>query len=531
MVKEKKQVWLPILFALVMIMGMIIGYNLKKHTSTNSFFNNATSSPIQEVLSLVRNKYVDPVKMDSIAEITINDLLAHLDPHSLYIPPINVADVNEEMMGNFQGVGIEFQIFNDTVFVVNVIPEGPSAKAGILKGDKLITVNDSIKIAGVKITSDKIRKYFRGKAESKVTVSLLRDNILKKITITRGVIPVSTIDAAYIIEPKTGYIKINKFGDKTYEEFMTHLEKLQKQGLANLIVDLRGNSGGLMNEAVDIADEFLSDNKIVVYTEGNKSPKNDYKTKRDGLFEQGNLFILVDETSASASEVLTGALQDWDRATIIGKRTFGKGLVQQQFPLSNGAALRLTIARYFTPLGRNIQKPYNHKSVQEYRRDALNGEEIIDTLDTDTTHQKHIYKTPKGKIVYGGGGILPDILINDDSVSFSSLVFKLYQTNILNNAAIQIYLNNKTALSKYTSANQYYQDFKLNNNDWILIENLANKKSISLNNIKSSERLQILADVQKLVARFLFGENAYYEVANKTDKMVLKCLEILNNKP
>ncbi|MBX2931314.1 MAG: S41 family peptidase [Chitinophagaceae bacterium] len=530
MIKEKKQVWLPILFALVMVFGMVVGFNLKKHSSTETFLGTGNTTTVQEVLSLIRNKYVEPIKMDSISEITINELLSHLDPHSLYIPPINVEDINDELLGNFQGIGIEFQLLNDTVNVINVIPNGPSEKAGILIGDKLIAVNDSIKIAGVQITTDKIRHYFRGKAESKVSVTLLRNNQLKNITITRGVIPISTIDAAYLIEPQTGFIKLNKFGDKTYEEFMAQLEKLQKQGMKNLIVDLRGNTGGLMNEAVDIADEFLSDNKLVVYTEGDKSSRYEYKTKRDGLFEEGNLIILVDEKSASASEILAGTLQDWDRATIVGRRTFGKGLVQQQFPLSNGGALRLTIARYYTPLGRNIQKPYNHKSIEEYRRDALNGNEIIDTDDDDSTHKNHTFTTPKGKIVYGGGGILPDIVVTEDSVSLSKKMVSLYQTNVLRNAALQFYVSNKTALNNYTTPTQFYNEYKTPNNLWQLIEKLALQKSIAINTATPAERTYILTDMQKLLAKFMFGDNGYYEIANKTDKMVIKCLEIVNNK-
>ncbi|MCZ2223702.1 MAG: S41 family peptidase [Chitinophagales bacterium] len=526
--KEKKQVWLPIAFAVVMIFGMYIGYNLKSNSTTGSFLGKGNTSPVQEVLSLVQNKYVDPIKMDSISELTINELLSHLDPHSLYIPPVNVQEINDELIGNFQGIGIEFQKFDDTVTVINVLKNGPSEKAGLQIGDKIISVNDSIKIAGTHITTEKIRNYFRGKADSKVLVTILRNNEEKKITISRGIIPISTIDATYMIEPIIGYIKINKFGEKTYEEFMENLERLQKQGMKNLIVDLRENSGGLMNESVDIADEFLSENKLIVYTEGNKSPRYEYKTKRDGLFEEGKLIILVDEGSASASEVLAGALQDWDRAIIVGRRTFGKGLVQQQFSLSNGAALRLTIARYYTPLGRNIQKNYTNKTIEEYRRDALNSNEVDEENHNDSSHLQHIYKTPKGKIVYGGGGILPDIIVKEDSLKLSKNILHLYNTNILNKVALQIYLNNKTTFEKLKTPEAFYNNFVLTESIWKNIEILALQSSIPITNTTKEERNYVLSDIQKIVAKYLFGNVGFYKVSNKSDKMVLKSLELLN---
>jgi len=531
MVNEKKKVWLPILFALVMIFGMYIGFNLKMTSSSGSFLGRGNSSSIQEVINLVQNKYVDPVKMDSISELTINELLSHLDPHSLYIPPINVQEINDDLIGNFQGIGIEFQVFDDTVNVVNVVKNGPSEKAGLQIGDKIIVVNDSIKIAGVHITSDKIRSYFRGQAESKVLVTVLRNNEHKKITIVRGNIPVSTVDAAYMIQKHTGYIKLNKFGDKTYEEFMENLERLQKNGMNNLILDLRDNTGGLMNEAVDIADEFLSSNKLIVYTEGSKSPRYEYKTKRDGLFEEGYLIILVNESSASASEVLAGALQDWDRATIVGRRTFGKGLVQQQFPLSNGAALRLTIARYFTPLGRNIQKNYSNKSIEEYRRDALNSHEVDEENHNDSSHLNHIYKTPKGKIVYGGGGILPDVIINADSIQLSKNTLSIYRTNILNKVALQIYLRNKSTLEKINNTDEFYAKFSIPETEWYNIESLAKQHSILLNSTTIEEKKYILSDIQKMIAKYLFGNEGYYEFSNKKDKMIIKSLEILDQNP
>lgn len=531
MENQKKQIWLPILFSLVMVLGMFIGYYLRSSSSlVGNFLSFNKANALQEITGLIQNKYVDPVKMDSITELTINELLSHLDPHSIYIPPIDVQAVNDDLNGSFQGVGIEFQVFDDTVQVINVVKNGPSEKAGVLIGDKIIYVNDTTKVAGVKISAEKIRAYMRGEANSNVDVTVLRNSFEKKITITRGNISISTVDAAYIIEPKIGFIRLNKFGEKTYEEFMENLEKLQKQGMINLILDLRGNTGGLLNEAVDIADEFLSNNKLVVYTQGNKSARYEFKSKRDGLFETGKLVVLVDETSASASEVLAGALQDWDRATIVGKRTFGKGLVQQQFPLSNGGALRLTIARYYTPLGRNIQKTYINKTKEEYRNDALGIHSSEKFENEDSSHPKPSFKTPKGRIVYGGGGILPDIIIDNDTLPLSKEVVKFYKTNLLNEAALKLFLIHNQSLQKINSPDKMNTNFILNEQDWKFIENLATKKAITLNLITNKEKVEILEDIKAMIGKLLFGNNGFFEIANKEDKMVLKGVELLQEK-
>lgn len=527
MENRKKQVWLPIFFAVAMIFGMLVGYNLRKQTASNNFLSLGKSSSIQEIVSLIQSKYVDQVKMDSISEATINDLLSHLDPHSIYIPKQDVQAINDDLSGSFYGIGVEFQLFDDTVTVISVVKNGPSDKAGVLSGDQLIFVNDTTNIAGVNIKTDVIRNLLRGEEGSKVTVGILRNKVRKNITITRGAIPVSTLDAAYLIDAGTGFIRLNKFGEKTYEEFMEQLEKLQKQGMKSLILDLRGNPGGLLNEAVDIADEFLDNNKLVVYTEGAKSPRYEFKCKRDGLFENGKLLILVDETSASASEVLAGALQDWDRAVILGKRTFGKGLVQQQFPLSNGGALRLTVSRYFTPLGRNIQKPYSNKTKEEYRKDAL-GIDLHEKYENeDSTHPKPSYKTPKGKTVYGGGGILPDIISETDSTLINKNIAQVYHSNFLNKVSLQLYFKNKSSLDKIKNVEELYLANIPSEKDFFIIEELAKEDSIDLKNFSNKDKLAVLAAVKKLIAKQKFGNNGYFELANKFDKTVLKAIETL----
>jgi len=523
---KKLQIWLPLLFSIIMVLGMIIGYQIKGNTKSSPFFGSSKSSALQEVLDLVNAKYVDSLPTDSINGVVIDELLSKLDPHSVYIPASSFTEVNDELMGNFQGIGVEFQIFNDTVNVVHVIKDGPSDKAGIMVGDAFIKANDSIMLTYKKIKSDDIRKQLRGSIGSSVKITLLRNGSLKNITIKRGNIPVPSIDAAYIIAPQTGYIRINKFADRTYEAFMQHLEMLQKQGMHKLILDLRGNGGGLMSEATSIADEFLDGDKLIVYTEGNKSPRNEYRCRKEGLFEKGDLVVLVDETSASASEVLSGALQDWDRATIIGRRTFGKGLVQQQFQLSDGSAVRLTVARYFTPLGRNIQKPYN-KGKEKYQEELMNRFHDGEVIKCDTIKPVGAsFKTPAGHLVYGGGGITPDLFVPLDTTSMSVMAAKLYYNNVLSNFVYKYYMQHKNELLTIKSTSEFIKQFNPSENQWQLLSKFALQDSLPLNKVTNTEKLDILLHVKALMARQLFGTEGYFEVLNLTDNAIKKAMRI-----
>ncbi|WP_315821765.1 S41 family peptidase [Paraflavitalea speifideaquila] len=415
---KKLQVWLPLLFALVLIAGMWIGFRLRENIpNSRGPFATVKRSSVQEVIDLINHRYVDKVNADSLTDDAIQAMLTHLDPHSIFIPAKYLDEINEDLQGNFEGIGVEFFIINDTVNITNVLADGPSDRAGLQVGDQFLKVGDST-VAG-NIDGDRIKKLLRGTGGSEVQVAVLRNKQTIKATITRGTIPIYSVDASYMIDGTTGYIHLNKFSGTTYEEFMAATEKLQKLGMKQLIFDVRDNGGGILGEAVDIVDEFLDDNKLIVYTQGDKQKRQDFTCKRPGLLEQGKVILLVDENSASASEVVAGALQDWDRATIIGRRTFGKGLVQEQYDLANGAALRLTIARYYTPLGRNIQKPYN-KGRAAYNDEVAerfhNGEMLKG--DTSTNHSGAAYKTPKGRTVYGGGGITPDIFIPFDTTGF-----------------------------------------------------------------------------------------------------------------
>lgn len=527
---KKIQVWLPLLFSLVMILGMFFGYKLRDNMGFNrkGFFASEKITPVQEIINLINARYVDSVGIDTLGTKAINEILSELDPHSIYIPAEDLKTVNEELDGNFEGIGVEFDIFNDTVNVLNVMSAGPSDKAGIQIGDRLIKINDSL-IAGVNITSVRMKKMLRGEAGTKVTTTLLRGGQEKKIVIERGIIPLTTVDAAYIIQPSVGYIKLNKFSRKSYEEFMEALEKLQKQGMKKLILDLRGNGGGILDDAVQIADEFLDDNKLIVYTKGAHTDKIDYTAKRPGLFEEGKAVVLIDEFSASASEVLAGALQDWDRATIIGRRSFGKGLVQEPYSLSDGSQLRLTIARYYTPIGRNIQKPYN-KGLKTYSDEVYtryhNGELVA--ADSNKISNGKPYKTKGGRIVYGGGGIMPDIFVPLDTANLSKAVLLLYNKRTLYGFIYRYFVQNMNSLKTYKSPPDFEKEFLVDEKVWKGFADFAAKDSISLSAITAKDKEIISQRIKSYLAQQIWRREGYYEVTNFHDEVILKALETIS---
>ncbi len=528
MVSKKLQAWLPFIFAMVMVIGMYLGFNLRANTSgAMAFLKNNNSSPVQEIVDLVKTRYVDDIKPDSLNDLVIDNLLSHLDPHSVYIPAKDLQYVNEDLEGQFQGIGVEFQLFNDTVNILSVIPGGPSSKADVEVGDKIIKVNDTTLIAGVHIKGDEIRKYLRGALGSKVSITVLRGKQLKQLTIERGMIALPSIDAAYIIAPQTGYIRINKFAETTYPEFMDAMVKLQKQGMQKLILDLRDNGGGLVEQATDIADEFLDEDKMIVYTLGSKTPRTDYRCSKEGVFEKGKLTVLVNESTASASEILSGALQDWDRATIIGRRTFGKGLVQQQFNLSGGSALRLTVARYYTPLGRNIQKPYN-KGREEYEDELMERFHDGEVVHGDSAkHLGQAFKTPGGHIVYGGGGITPDIFVPFDTTTESKVVMQMYVKNTLSIFVYNYYMQHKAYLQTLKTPDDVYKQFKPGEQEWQQLLDYARKDSIDVTSISAIAKADILQRLPSLLARQIYRNEGFYEVSNETDPVVKKALDVL----
>jgi carboxyl-terminal processing protease len=527
MQKKKIQVWLPLMFSLVLILGMLIGFKLRESSSTaKSFFSFQKRSPLQEVIDLINLKYVDAINTDTLSEEAIEKILTRLDPHSVYIPPIDLKEVNEDLQGNFQGIGVEFHILHDTVNVVNVLPKGPSERAGLMAGDQFLKVGDSV-VAGVDISPATIKSLLRGPAGSSVEVTMLRGKEKKLLTIKRGTIPLPSLDAAYMLDRETGIIRISKFSQTTYEEFMQAMENLQAKGLKKLILDLRGNGGGILGEAVDIADEFLDGDKLIVYTQGDKIAKEEYRCKRPGLFEHGKLVVLTDEGSASASEIVAGALQDWDRATIVGRRTFGKGLVQEQYDLSDGAALRLTVARYYTPSGRSIQKSY--KGNGGYRDEIMSryhhGELV--TADSNKIQQGKAYKTSQGKLVYSGGGIMPDVFVPFDTTSYSSALSSLYISNTLNDFVYNYFIRHKEELKKYPSAVAFAQQFQQEEALWSELVAFAAKDSINLQNVPPADKANAQRRIKALIARQPWRTEGFYQVLNVSDPTVRKALEVL----
>ncbi len=524
---KKLQVWLPLLLSLCMIAGMFIGYRIKGNMADSGIFFVEKERPVQEVLDLIKRKYVDKEDMDSLGTDAIQTILAQLDPHSVYLPPQELKQVNEDLDGQFFGIGIEFNIINDTVNVVNVLDKGPSQKAGLLIGDKIIKVNDSL-VAGDSISATKLRKLIEGNAGEKVTVTILRDGIQKPIDITRGPVPLYSLDAAYMITDTTGYIRLNKFSETTYKEFMDALQKLQKQGMKSLILDLRDNGGGILTQATDIADEFLNDDKLITYTQGVHSPKKEYLCQKVGDFEKGKLVVLVNEGTASASEILTGALQDWDRATIVGRRTFGKGLVQEQYQLSNGAGLRLTVARYYTPLGRSIQKPYQ-KGFEMYDHDLINrfkdGEMTSADSIKHTGEKKYI--TQSGKVLYGGGGITPDVFVPFDTTAVDKNIMDAIMNGTLNRFVYLNFLNHQKIFKQYSSPKMFDEKYIVGDSTLNELKHYAQKDAINLNLENKKDKALLQKQIKVITAREIWNTEGYYEIKNTYDSTVIKALNLM----
>lgn len=527
--KEKTNPYLPFLFAIVLAAGIYLGYLI----SISSFGKPSIGTKVDEskmeyILDYIDNKYVDTVDIEKLETKAINEMLSELDPHSFYIPSRDLKDINDDMRGNFEGIGVEFRVLEDTILIVNAIANGPSEKVGIMSGDKIISVNDSI-VAGKGVSNSDVVKMLKGTKGTKVKVRIYRHGEEIDFTITRGKIPLYSLDIAYMINENTGIIKLSKFSSTTYEEFYDALGKLKSQGLESLILDLRGNGGGYLREAVFIADEFLSGDKLVVYTKGTHFKRQEYKAGRTDGFEKGTVVVLIDESSASASEILSGALQDWDRATIIGRRSFGKGLVQEQFTMADNSALRLTVARYYIPSGRSIQKPYDdkkHYKDELYER-YLHGE----IFNKDSIHQNDsikYYTKIKRRIVYGGGGVIPDIFVPLDTIENNLYANRLKRK--VPEFIYSIYSNNPDEFKKYKNVDKFISKYTVSEAMFQNFLKYAESKGWKKDLSKIDENKDnIKRFLKAFLAKQLFYNDGYYRIIYKTDPVVEKALETISN--
>lgn len=528
--------FLPILLSLVLVLGIWLGYFLNKRINSGSGitqnYHSSTNEKINSLLDYIEYQYVDTINKKVLVEKTVTAMLQSLDPHSSYIAASEFEAVNEPLEGNFDGIGVEFNIIKDTIRVIAPIAGGPSEKIGIRAGDRLVKVEEK-NMAGVKITNKEVFEKLRGKSGTIVKVSVLRTGVSKllEFKITRGAIPLYSLDAAYIVAPEIGYIKISKFAATTYQEYLKAFNELSKKGMKKLILDLRGNPGGYLNAAVDISDEFLANGLQIVYTQGKANPKKTYKATQHGSFENSPLVVLIDEGSASASEIVAGAIQDNDRGTVIGRRSFGKGLVQDQLQLPDGSAIRLTIARYYTPTGRCIQKPYSDDKDQYYNEEYdryQNGELVNeDSIKLDKTKQ---YKTPEGKTVYGGGGIMPDVFVPIDTAKTNAFLNKVFYTGIINTFAFEYADNNRAKLRIYESATKYINEFEVT--DKLLDEFYAycsNQKLVmDKPALKEKTNEALKPYLKAFIGRDVFDKDAYYPIINKKDKCILKAVDVLS---
>lgn len=532
--QQRLVVWMPVLMAISVIFGMFIGKHLNTRIQgrpSKSIFklNHGGGDKINEVLDLIYSEYVDTVNKGQLTEQAIYALLEQLDPHSSYIPPANLQAVNEDLHGNFEGIGIEFNIIKDTIVVVSAISGGPSEAVGIRAGDRIVKIDDE-NVASGKITNNDVIKKLRGKKGTKVKVHIVRRNTKELIpyVIKRDKIPLYSLDAGYMLDHEIGYIKINRFSETTYNEFTEAMDKLLSAGMKKLILDLRGNPGGYLNAATDLADEFLPRKKLIVYTEGKARKKRYYYATSVGRFESQPLAILIDEGSASASEIVAGAIQDNDRGIIVGRRSFGKGLVQEQIDFSDGSAIRLTVARYYTPTGRCIQRPYSD-GVQKYYEDVYNRHDNAnDTISKDSLEQ---FKTPGGKIVYGGGGITPDILVSYDTTAITPYITSVVSKGITYDFSFD-YADQyrEEFLKKYKDYKAFAADKNLESQMVRRFVSYAAEKGVPAQESQIAQSYKLLAiRLKSMVARNIWKNDAFYYIANIDDEFIEKAVEVLRN--
>ena len=525
--------FIPLYVSLGILLGVLIGSfyaNMYSRKSLNVM--NSTGNKLYDILYSIDDQYVDTIHIDEIVEQAIPEILRGLDPHSIYLDQEQVEQSMAELDGSFSGIGVQFLQYQDSVLITRVIKGGPSENSGLKAGDRIISANGE-SLVGKDITTDFIMKKLKGPADTKVKLEIVRRNEKSPLTFTivRGSVPVRTVTSAYMIAPETGYISIHSFGDTTYPEFLAALAKLEQNNFNNLIIDLRGNLGGYMSAAVDIANEFLPKGKLIVYTEGRKSPRENYYSNGRGAYQHIPLVILIDETSASASEILAGAIQDNDRGTIVGRRSFGKGLVQIPINLGDGSMLRLTKARYYTASGRCLQKPYTLGADDEYQNDLLNrldhGEYY--SLDSIKT-QGQSFKTSIGRTVYGGGGVIPDYFVGVDTTDITSYYKDVYMSGLMNKFSIQFVDNNREKLSSFEdlkSIKKYLDRINIVDK----FANYADQNGVRRRNLMIQRSYTLISNaLYQLIINDAFDQANAIEYLNEIDPVISKSLELIDKK-
>ena len=518
-----------IIILLNIILFCSLSINIK---AQNNAQNNAQK--IGTTLFLIENFYTDTVNLDKVTEDAIIAVLKELDPHSAYISKNDVAKANEPLVGSFEGIGVTFQLIRDTITVIGPTPGGPSEKVGIMAGDQFIKI-DGEEAFGKKVDNEYVQKHLRGKKGTKVTVSVKRgkDPELMDFEIIRDKIPLNSINAAFMMDQNVGYVKLDRFAQESTKEFTTALEKLQKQGMKSLILDLRNNTGGYLNTAIELVNQFLKADQLIVYTEGIHSPRQEWKSSNEGMYTEGRLVVLIDEGSASASEILSGAIQDHDRGVVIGRRSFGKGLVQRPFNLPDGSQIRLTTSRYHTPSGRCIQRPYEGGS-EEYFKEMTKRLEHGEYFHADSIHfpDSLRYKTDKGRIVYGGGGIMPDIFMPVDTSFNSKLYTNLVRKGVFNKYTVDYAMQHRDEIkAQYPEFSQFNRDFEITDNMMEDFKSRATKEKVEWNEEQYQRSGKyIKLQIKALIARNVWEMQQYYEITLAEDPTIQKALEIIGDK-
>lgn len=524
----------PLVMALCMVLGIMVGTFYANHFGGNRLnIISSGSNKLSNLLHIIEDQYVDKTNMDSLVENAIPQILAELDPHSVYLSAERAQTETDILRGSFSGIGVEFIIRDDTIQVQNVISNGPAERAGLIAGDKIVAI-DGKPFVGKQVTNDEAMRRLKGEKDTKVKVGVVRygSKEVKQYVVTRSEIQQKSVTATYMLDGQTGYIRIKNFGETTYAELLIALATLSQENVKNIVLDLRDNGGGYLLSAVQIANEFLPKNKLIVYTEGRKSPRKDYRSDGHGSYQRIPLVVLINEASASSSEILAGALQDNDRATIIGRRSFGKGLVQQEIGFPDNSRVRLTIARYYTPSGRCIQKPYVAGHEDDYLQDIVHRYESGEFFSADSIkHTGKKYHTAKGRVVYGGGGISPDIFVAEDTTDMTSYYKQAAMTGLIIQYCFDYTDANRLTLKQYDNMADMKAYLKKQN----LVEKFASyaeKNGLKRRNlmIRKSHKLLERYITSRIIYNML-NENAWSEYINEDDPVILKSLEVLENTP